>query len=100
MLLESAEITPPVFQAINLFHCVNGSGGGRGSQVGMNVCLCASSNLGEYMAHFREAPAKSGIMQEPCTVCACVRAYVEGFVTNAKEISVVSKALFGANIMG
>lgn len=77
MLLESAEITPLVFQAINLFHCVNGSGGGGGgSQVGMNVCLCASSNLGEYMAHFREAPAKSGIVQEPCTVCACVRACV------------------------
>lgn len=64
--------------------------------MGMNVCLYASSTLGEYMARFREAPAKSAC------VCVCVRAQVcvEGWETNAKEISAVSKAPFGVNIMG
>lgn len=87
MLLDSAEITPLVFQAINLSHCVNGSGGERGTRVGMNACLSASSTLGEYMTRFREAPVESG-KNRPQRVCVCV----EGWETNAKEISVVSKA--------
>lgn len=65
--------------------------------MGMNVCLCASSTRGENMARFREAPAKSGKNPAQCVhVCVCV----EGWETNAKEISVVSKAPFGVNIMG
>lgn len=35
-------------------------GGERRTQVGMNVCLFASSTLGEYMTRFREAPVEWG----------------------------------------
>lgn len=49
MLLDSAEITPLVFQTINLFHCVNGSGGGKKwTEVGMNVppvCFIQSGRI-------------------------------------------------------
>lgn len=53
MLLEAAEITPPVFEAINLSRCVNGPGEGgeekEESQVGNKICLHASFTRRKYM---------------------------------------------------
>lgn len=66
------------------------------------MSACAPHQIWENTWHISGRPTLS---QESCknpaqSVRACVRVYVEGFVTNAKEISVVSKAPFGANIMG
>lgn len=68
------------------------------------MSACALHPIWENTWHISGRPPLS---QESCKnpaqsvhVCVRVCVYVEGFVTNAKEISVVSKAPFGANIMG
>lgn len=63
------------------------------------MSACALHPLGEKTWHVSGRPQLSQARTlHSVGVCACV--CVEGWETNAKEISVVSKAPFGVNIMG